>query len=124
MGAEHAHAKPWAWHPDSSAPALARRAHILQAQDVLHRIPPRGFAGQELGRLEGAADVAVAGVGAVGQLQRLAERAEDDRVLADVVADADGVDADLMCRAFADESLAAVTQFGLAHGVLDDLGEV
>ena len=47
----------------------------------------------------GAGGVAVAVGGADGQLDRLAEHAEDDRVLAGIVADADGVVADLAVRA-------------------------
>src|SRR5262249_28292860 len=101
-----------------------RAGRESQPQHVVHGVPPRLAVGEEAGRLDGAAGVAVAGVRPVRQLQRLAQRAENNRVLADVVADADGVDADLVGRPLADQPLAAVAQVGLAHRLLHDAGEV
>ena len=60
----------------------------------------------------------------MGQLQGFAERAEEDGVLADVIADADGVDADFVGRPLADEPLAAMAQLRLAHRLLDHLREM
>ena len=85
---------------------------------------PAGRLREELRRQQRPAGVAVAAVPLVDQLQRLAERAEDDRVLADVVADADGVDADLVRRPLADQPLAAVDELRLPMHLLDDLGEL
>ena len=68
--------------------------------------------------------VAVAVGGADGQLDRFAQQAEDDRVLARVVADAQGVIADLAVRTLARAAPAAVAMFGLAHHAGDDLAEL
>ena len=54
---------------------------------------PRRLAGQELGRVERPEGEAVAVQGPVRELQALAHQAEDDGVLAGVVAGAQGVDA-------------------------------
>ena len=52
------------------------------------------------------------------------KQAEDDRVLARVVAGADGVVTDLAVRAFAGPAFAAVAMRRLAHRVGDDLAEL
>ena len=85
---------------------------------------PGGLADEELGGGQGAGGVAVAVGGADGQLDRLAQHAEDDRVLARIVADADGVIADFVVRAFAGPAFAAVAMRGLAHHAGDDLAEL
>jgi len=54
------------------------------------RVAPRPFARQERGRQQRSACIAVARVALVDQLQRFAERAANNGVLADVVAGAQG----------------------------------
>ena len=75
-----------------------------------------------LRRQQGAAGVAVAAVALVHQFQSLAQRREDDRVLADVVAAANRVNADLVGRTLADDPLAAVDEVPALH-FLNDLRE-
>src|SRR5262245_54037904 len=60
----------------------------------------------------------------VHELQSLAERAEEDRVFADIVAGADSLNADLVVWPFADVPFAAVPDVLLTHRRLDDAGEV
>src|SRR4051812_570428 len=95
-----------------------------EPEDVGHRVPPGRLVCQELGRQQGAAGVAVPAVPLVDELQRLAEGAEDDRVLADVVPGPDGVHPDLGLRPLADHPLPPVDQLGDVHRLLDDPGEV
>ena len=64
--------------------------------------------------------VAVAARGADGQLDRLAQEAKADRVLAGVVAGADGVIADFAVRPRAGE-LSTFTDLGLQRDVIVDL---
>ena len=81
---------------------LERAGTSSQPQYVIHRIATRPLGREEFGRLQGAENVSVARVPLVDELQGFAERAEDDGVLADVVAGAQGVHADLARRPFAD----------------------
>ena len=85
---------------------------------------PGRLAGQELGGGQGAVGVAIAVGGADGHLHRFAQQAEDDRVLARIVADADGVVADFAVRPLAGPAFAAVAMRGLAHRAGDDLAEL
>ena len=68
--------------------------------------------------------VAVAVAGADGQFERLAENGEKDRVLAGIVAHADGMIADFVVRAFAGTARAAMDVLRLAHLGGDDLAEL
>src|SRR5260370_37476423 len=96
----------------------------LKSQHIIHAVFSRRFAGQKLSGEKSAAGVAIAGVGAMGQFQGFSECAKDDGMLADVVADADGMDADFARRSFANQSFAAVAQLALAHGLLHDASEL
>src|SRR5205823_14018098 len=87
---------------------LHRGARSGEAEDVLHRVEPGGPLGHPAHGAEGAARVRVAAVGAVGELEPLAQRPEGDRVLADHVARAEREDADLLPCALAREALPAV----------------
>src|ERR1700675_5063526 len=80
----------------------------FELEDVLHRVEPRLGLGDEPRRAERAADEGVAALGAMCELQALAQAAEAYRVLADHVARADRVDADLLLRALARQAVAAV----------------
>ena len=62
--------------------------------------------------------------GGDAELERFAEHAEDDRVLARVVAGADGVVADFVARPRAGAAGAAVRVLGDVHRVGDDLAEL
>src|SRR6266496_949452 len=68
--------------------------------------------------------ISVARVTFMHQFHRLAERAEDDRVLADVVAGPDRVHADLASWPFANLALASMPDRKVSPDVLDDLCEV
>ena len=72
----------------------------------------------------GAADIGVACMALVDQFHGLAERAEHDRVFADVVAGADRVHADLLGGPFADQAFTAMLNCEIVpHDLLDDLRE-
>src|SRR5690606_19414432 len=81
-----------------------------QAEHVLHVVNAGRFLRDPGGGAHGAAreDAAVGGL--VGELQTFAERGEHDGVVADDVAAAQGVDADLGGGAFAGDALAAVAE--------------
>src|SRR5437588_12905356 len=93
-----------------SCPCNRAACSWLQSEYVVHRVPPWRAAGEVFGGLQGAARIAIARMGAVRQLQRLAERAEKNRVFAYIIAYADGVNTDLMRRPFADQPFPAVAQ--------------
>src|SRR5262245_13387411 len=85
--------------PVDTAPGrIPDRRLPADSQHVVHAVPTRRLARQELRRQQRPASVAVARVPLVRQLQRLAQRAEHDRVLAHVVPDPQGVHADLLAR--------------------------
>ena len=69
----------------------------------MHRVEARRLADHEARRPEGAPGEGVAAVGAMGELEALAETAEGHRVLAHHVARAEGEDADLVPPALAGE---------------------
>src|SRR5262249_26534510 len=100
--------------------SFSLRNETSYPQNVVHRVPPRRLAGEELRRQQRPPRVAVARLALVDQLQRLAERAEDDGVLAAVVADAERVHADLLPRPLAGQPLAPVPQLPLAQRLLHD----
>ena len=87
---------------------LGDHADNLQTQtsSIVYR-PAVLWAG--ISRPHGASGIAVPAVPLVYEFHRFAERAEDDRVFADVVAGPDGVDADLLRRAFADHAFASTS---------------
>ena len=67
-----------------------------------------GASGDPSGGAQGADGEGVARGGAVGQLQAFAVGGEENGVVADDVAAADGMEADFLFGAFADEAGAAV----------------
>ena len=71
-----------------------KKLFLSQSQHVLHVVPSRFLADEPFGGAEGASDEGVAGVGAVGDRDRLTECAVDHAVLADDVAAADRVHTD------------------------------
>ena len=75
---------------------LSRVASMSQTEHVIHRVTAGFFSGEELGGREGSVGVAVSGVTADGQVDGFAHEAKHDRVLADVVAGAEGVVADFV----------------------------
>src|SRR5262245_15325111 len=89
-----------------------------QPQNVAHGVAAGGTVRQTLRRLKRTTGVAIAAMSPMRQLQRFAEGAEEDRVFANIVADADGVNADLVWRTFANQSLAAVAEIRLTHRLL------
>ena len=72
------------------------------------RVQARRLADQKLGGRQRAVGVAVAVGGSDGDFERFAEQAENDRVLARIVAGADGVIADFAVRPLAGPAFAAV----------------
>src|SRR5438477_2106016 len=96
----------------------------LQPQDIVHRIQPWLLPGDELGRGQRAQGVAIAAAGLYRDFERLAEQAEDDRVLAGIVARANGVIADLVGGPLADLPFAAMAMNRLAHRCRDDLAKL
>ena len=70
----------------------------LQPQDVIHRIASGRLSHEKLGGGEGSVSVAVPRVASDGQVDRVSHHAEDDRVLADVVARPQSVIANLVAR--------------------------
>src|SRR5262245_23805794 len=97
-----------------SPPAGTSVTAASKSQYISHRVQPRLFADEELGSRQGAVGVAVAGVVANGQVDRLSQHAKDNRVLADVVADPQGVVPDLAARARAGAAMSAVHVLGLS----------
>ena len=85
---------------------------------------PAGRLARNLAASRRAADVGVAAVALVDQFHGFAQGAEDDGMLADVIAGADGVDADLLGGSLADDAFPAMPHLHGAHGILNDLGEV
>src|SRR6185312_1247984 len=83
---------------------------LPQAEHVLHVVEPGIAIAQPLGRAHGAARERLARRGAMCDLEPLAEAAEVGGVLADDVAAAHRVDADLLDGARADLALAAVAR--------------
>jgi antitoxin (DNA-binding transcriptional repressor) of toxin-antitoxin stability system len=69
-------------------------------EHIVHRVRAGGSIRKKLRGHQRSAGIAVARVSPVREFQRFAERAEDDGVLADIIADADGMDADLWRMAF------------------------
>ena len=98
----------------------------LQPQHVLHVVDASWFVGEPAGGADGTVGEGVAAAGFVGELDALADVGEDDGVVADDIAAADGVDADLGFGAGSDITEAAVATVGvilqLAH-VGEDLDE-
>src|SRR4051812_2683459 len=86
-----------------------------QSQDIVHRIQPRFLPGDKLSRGQRAEGIAIPAAGFDGDFKGLAEQAENDRVLAGVVAGANGVITDLVDRSLADLALASVAMNGLTH---------
>jgi D-amino-acid dehydrogenase len=111
-------------HVDPTPYSLWSVGVSSQPQHVRHRVRPRRLARQVLRRGQRPSCIAVPAVSFVDQFQRLAERREDDRVFAHVVPAADGVDADLAERPFADQPFTAVADGRLSHRLLHDPGEV
>ena len=113
-----------------------RRSSVASDDGLVRAGPIVSRAGRSWCRAEGACRPgtwrrrapqreAVAVQGAVRQLEALAHQAEDDRVLAGVVAGAEGVQADLAPRALADQAVAAVDEpiRARADRLADDLGQ-
>src|SRR4029453_3297930 len=69
-----------------------------EPEDVVHRVEARRGSGDEPRRPEGPGREGVTAVGAMGQLEPLADRAEDDRMVSDDVPSPKRVDADLLRR--------------------------
>src|SRR4051812_30662171 len=80
---------------DMGAEATPESPRVLAVDHVGHGDAPRRPAHDEPGRPEGAPREQIAVRGAVGELDPLAGAQEVDGVVADHVAPADGVDADL-----------------------------
>ena len=99
------------------------RSSPTKHQQIVHRVKPRRLAGEELGGSEGPEGEAVAVQGSVGEFDGLAEEAEDDGMLARVVADPEGVDADLAPGPFAGLAAAGRDIFQGADRRIDGLGE-
>src|SRR5260370_24179830 len=95
-----------------------------QSENVLHRIAPSGPASEKLRGLKRPARVGITAVALVYQLHCFANRAEDDLMLADVVASPHGVDADFVSQAHADHAFAAVTKLHLTLPVLENLRDM
>ena len=93
-------------------------------QHVGHLVKPGFLSDQEVDGGDGAFDVRVATVAAVDEFHGLAQGGEDDRVLTDVVAGADGVQADFAGRPGAGNPLPTVATLGRAQFLFDDLGEL
>src|SRR5207248_2594155 len=70
-------------------------SYLRSAQQVIHGVEPGGLAGQELGGVERPQREAVTVQRTVGQLEALPHQAEDDGVLAGVIAGAERVQTDL-----------------------------
>src|SRR3954470_284950 len=87
---------------------LPERAPPISAEQVIHGVEPGGLAREELGRIERPQREPVAVQGPVRELEAFPHQAEHDRVLAGVVAGAEGVEADLAPRSLADLPLPAV----------------
>src|SRR5579862_3117623 len=90
--------------------ATASRA-LLKAKHVVHVVEPRLPAPQELGGPQGAQRVGHPALRADGHLDPLPGAGKDDRVLADDVAAADGMETDLLRRARPDVAFAAMLCF-------------
>src|SRR5438067_13751954 len=93
------------------APAFAGatvKSPLAQAQHVEHVVEPRRFAAQPFRGAQGAHCVGSAALRAHGDLDALAGAGEEHGVLANDVAAADGVETDLLPRAFPRLALAAV----------------
>src|SRR6187401_383018 len=71
---------------------------LLQAEHITHVVEAGAFAAQEARRAQGAQRVGHATLRADGDFDALTRAREDHRVLADDVAAADGVEADLLGR--------------------------
>src|SRR5579884_843564 len=97
----------------------------LQPQHIRHAVPPRALGCQPLGGFEGAVGEGVAVGGDVGQLQPLAERGETGGVATDLVADAQGVHADLAALASGVVAVAVEDQRvpRLVRGLEDRVGQ-
>src|SRR5512139_1870585 len=87
-------------------PCRPRECRPSQAEDVAHPVPPHRLVGQPQSSADGAAGEAVAALGAVAELEALADAGEDHGVVTDDVAAAQGDDADLLVGALADDALA------------------
>ena len=85
---------------------------------------PGCLADEPLGGQQRALGVAIAIRGGDAELERFAEHAEKDRVLARVVAGADGVVADFVARPRAGPARAAVRVLGDVHRLGHDLAEL
>ena len=79
-----------------------------EAENVCHIVEAGGAALEPLGGFEGALGEGGAGGGLVGELDALFVCGEDDGVVTDDGAAAEGVDGDLSARALADDAVAAV----------------
>src|SRR5213082_882067 len=95
------------------APAFAGatvKSPLAQAQHVEHVVEPRRFAAQPFRGAQGAHRVGCAALRAHGDLDALAGAGEEHGVLADDVAAADGVEADLLRRPLARLALATMAR--------------
>src|SRR5437773_432596 len=104
-----------------SRDSLLRTSPFLQSQHIHHRIQRRLLRGDEFGGGKGAQGITIATGGFDGDFQRLAQETKDDRVLAGVVARADGVVADLAGGSLASLSMPAMAMDGLPHRGSDEL---
>src|SRR5438552_15354360 len=87
---------------------MVGRALQAEAEDVAHVVEARLAADDPERRANGADREGVARAGAVGDLDAVAVAQEHDRVIADDVAAAQGLDADLAGAAGADVAVARV----------------
>src|SRR4029450_13739940 len=92
-------------------PALKRTMRIsAEPEPVRHGVEPRARAGDEAGGPEGAPRVIIPVVGAMGELEALAEGAEGHRVVAHHVTRAQREDADLLLGPLPGQPVAPVSR--------------
>lgn len=97
-----------------------------ESEDVEHIVEAWCLLGEPGGGAEGAVSEGMAVGGFVSELDSFSVSGEDDGVVSDDVAAAQGVDTDFGGGAFADEALAAVAEGGMRVKVAgggEDLGE-
>lgn len=95
---------------------------IVEAENVLHGVEAGFLAENPLGGAEGAVGESVSAAGFVGEFEAFSGSGEQDGVIADDVAAAQGMHADFIFGSGADDSLAAVFQ-GVVWREIAGLGE-
>jgi len=92
--------------------AILNRGSI-QPEHVLHTVKTGLLPGEPAGGAERAIRKSIAAVGAVNELDTLADAAEDDGMLADDVAGANGKKRDLFFAALTDDALSSTDGDGI-----------